>query len=214
MSAAEIIKELPKLTESERRSVLDSLLTLTKQRSQLKDPATEYRAVDLRERGIKETQAADLRARLKTFAGDWNRPEAAIYDKFPLALPPLPEQQEIVRRVEGLFALADQLEVRLAKARGNQVKKFDTSPSILSPFAAERKILACKWTYSPPARSGCALSLREIALTLSQRVQIAGKLVPMAPAEKPASALLGPMTVQPENGRSETTDDTDRNNFN
>ena len=29
-----------------------------------------------------------------------------------------PEQQEIVRRVEGLFALADQLEVRLAKARG------------------------------------------------------------------------------------------------
>ena len=28
------------------------------------------------------------------------------------------EQQEIVRRVEGLFALADQLEARLAKARG------------------------------------------------------------------------------------------------
>jgi type I restriction enzyme, S subunit len=27
------------------------------------------------------------------------------------------EQQEIVRRVEGLFALADQLEVRLEKAR-------------------------------------------------------------------------------------------------
>ncbi len=28
------------------------------------------------------------------------------------------EQQEIVRRVKGLFALADQLELRLAKARG------------------------------------------------------------------------------------------------
>jgi type I restriction enzyme S subunit len=28
------------------------------------------------------------------------------------------EQQEIVRRVEGLFALADPLELRLAKARG------------------------------------------------------------------------------------------------
>ena len=35
---------------------------------------------------------------------------------FPVR-PPLPEQQEIVRRVEGLFALADQLELRLAKAR-------------------------------------------------------------------------------------------------
>ena len=33
------------------------------------------------------------------------------------------EQQEIVRRVEGLFALADQLEERLAKARG-QVEKL------------------------------------------------------------------------------------------
>jgi len=32
------------------------------------------------------------------------------------ALPPLPEQQEIVRRVEALFALADQIEARYAKA--------------------------------------------------------------------------------------------------
>ena len=30
----------------------------------------------------------------------------------------LAEKQEIVRRVEGLFALADQLELRFAKARG------------------------------------------------------------------------------------------------
>lgn len=40
-----------------------------------------------------------------------------------------PEQQEIVRRVEGLFALADQLELRLAKARG-QVDKL--TPSLLA----------------------------------------------------------------------------------
>jgi type I restriction enzyme, S subunit len=44
-------------------------------------------------------------------------------------LPPLAEQQEIVRRVEGLFALADQLELRLAKARG-QVCKL--TPSLLA----------------------------------------------------------------------------------
>lgn len=47
----------------------------------------------------------------------------------PLWIAPLPEQQEIVRRVEGLFALADQLEVRLAKARG-QVEKL--TPSLLA----------------------------------------------------------------------------------
>ena len=35
--------------------------------------------------------------------------------------------RQIVRRVEGLYALADQLEVRLAKARG-QVEKLTPSP--------------------------------------------------------------------------------------
>lgn len=39
--------------------------------------------IDLPARGINETQAADLRARLKTFAEDWERPEADIYDKDP-----------------------------------------------------------------------------------------------------------------------------------
>jgi type I restriction enzyme S subunit len=46
-----------------------------------------------------------------------------------MPVPPLPEQQEIVRRVEGLFALADQLQERLAKARG-QVDKL--TPSLLA----------------------------------------------------------------------------------
>ena len=39
--------------------------------------------VDLRERGIDEAHASDLRARLKTFGEDWNRPEAAVYDEVP-----------------------------------------------------------------------------------------------------------------------------------
>jgi type I restriction enzyme S subunit len=46
-----------------------------------------------------------------------------------IPFPPLPEQREIVRRVEGLFALADQLEERLAKARG-QVDQL--TPSLLA----------------------------------------------------------------------------------
>ena len=43
----------------------------------------EPSGVDLRARGIDEAQAAELRARLKAFAEDWERPEADIYDKDP-----------------------------------------------------------------------------------------------------------------------------------
>ena len=39
--------------------------------------------VDLRERGIDEPQAADLRRRLAPFAEDWDRPEMAAYDELP-----------------------------------------------------------------------------------------------------------------------------------
>ena len=45
---------------------------------------------------------------------------------FPTPVPPTPEQQEIVRRVEELFALADRLEARVGKARG-QVDKLTQS---------------------------------------------------------------------------------------
>lgn len=50
-------------------------------------------------------------------------------------LPPLAEQQEIVRRVAGLFALADQLEQRLAQAR-KQVDKL-TSSLLARAFAGK-----------------------------------------------------------------------------
>ena len=39
--------------------------------------------IDLGARGIDEIQAGELRARLKTFAEDWDRPEADIYDENP-----------------------------------------------------------------------------------------------------------------------------------
>jgi len=95
VSASEIIKELPKLSEAERRAVLDKLHELAvrdedvrlceqaadeqaAELDRLEEPAADYRAVDLRLRGISEAQARDLRARLKTFAEDWDRPEAAI----------------------------------------------------------------------------------------------------------------------------------------
>ena len=37
--------------------------------------------IDLRDCGVDETQAADLAARLRTFAEDWNRPEDDVYDE-------------------------------------------------------------------------------------------------------------------------------------
>ena len=42
-------------------------------------PETSY---DLRELGIDEAQAADLRARLRAFAEDWESPEMDVYDNY------------------------------------------------------------------------------------------------------------------------------------
>ena len=52
-----------------------------------------------------------------------------MLESIALPIAPLPEQQEIVRRVEGMFALADQLELRFVKARG-QVDNL--TPSLLA----------------------------------------------------------------------------------
>jgi hypothetical protein len=38
------------------------------------------KSIDLRDRGIDEEQAADLRWRLQAFSDDWSRPEMDIYD--------------------------------------------------------------------------------------------------------------------------------------
>jgi hypothetical protein len=40
---------------------------------------------DLREREINEAQAAELRARLGTFAEEWDSPEMTIYDDYDAA---------------------------------------------------------------------------------------------------------------------------------
>lgn len=39
--------------------------------------------IDLRDRGIDESQAGDLLRRLSPFSEDWNRPEMAAYDSLP-----------------------------------------------------------------------------------------------------------------------------------
>ena len=73
VNVTQIIEELPKLTASERRAVQAKLVEL----------ASNNSSIELHDRGIDKPQAVDLRSRLRTFAGDWDRPEAAIYDQDP-----------------------------------------------------------------------------------------------------------------------------------
>jgi hypothetical protein len=49
----------------------------------LKSLLPKSNGIDLGARGVDQNQAGDLLARLKTFAEDWNRPEADIYDEDP-----------------------------------------------------------------------------------------------------------------------------------
>jgi hypothetical protein len=70
----ELLQAFEKLPPKEREEFVQEVL----RRVQPRDGD-----IELKERGIDEAHAADLRARLKTFAEDWERPEAAIYDEDP-----------------------------------------------------------------------------------------------------------------------------------
>jgi hypothetical protein len=67
-----------------------------------------------------------------------------------------------------LFGLADQIEA------GTTMAKWQVD-------ARTPSLLARAWTPLPPARSGFALSLREIRLARSQRARLPGALVPLRP---------------------------------
>ena len=73
-STAELLQAFEKLPPKEREEFIQEAL---------KRVGRSDNGVELRERGIDGAHAADLRARLKTFAEDWERPEAAIYDENP-----------------------------------------------------------------------------------------------------------------------------------
>lgn len=49
----------------------------------MRDSSNMVKPIDLREQGIDESQAADLRRRLASFIEDWDRPEMAAYDELP-----------------------------------------------------------------------------------------------------------------------------------
>ena len=70
----ELLQAFEKLPAEEREEFIQEVLRRARKGNG---------SVNLPERGIQEAQAADLRARLKTFAEDWERSEAAIYDEDP-----------------------------------------------------------------------------------------------------------------------------------
>ena len=77
-----------------------------------------------------KTRKMRIDTRLRFLNPQWQIiPWHAGLDTSKLTSHAVPEQQEIVRRVAGMFALADQLEQRLAQARG-QVDKL--TPSFLA----------------------------------------------------------------------------------
>ena len=76
--AAKLVSAFEALPNEEKAELVKELLRRV---SSSDSGVLHDRPVDLDGRGIDRVQAADLRARLKTFAEDWDRPEAAIYDE-------------------------------------------------------------------------------------------------------------------------------------
>lgn len=91
---------------------------------------------------------------------------AAIYQRalfdVPVSLPPLPEQKEIVRRVEELFAFADQVEARVAEAR-KRVEQL-TQSILAKAFRGE---LTAEWRVAHPD----LISGENSAQVLLERIQ-------------------------------------------
>ena len=85
MSATEIASAVKGLSEEKRQRVSQIKASIETMEAELQAilqaSETQPAVVDLPSRNMDETQADDLRTRLKTFSEDWDRPETAIYDR-------------------------------------------------------------------------------------------------------------------------------------
>ena len=68
--AAQVAPDLPEDVRDDTRVIVTFL---------------ETNHIDLRERGIDEAQAAELRAQLGTFAEEWNSQDMTLYDDYDAA---------------------------------------------------------------------------------------------------------------------------------
>ena len=93
----------------------------------------------------------------------------AGFVQLDLLLPPLPEQHEIVRRVEELFAYADQIEKRVEEARSRA--KHLTQSILAKAFRGE---LTAQWRAEHPE----LVSGENSAQALLERIRAARPNVP------------------------------------
>ena len=73
-----------------------------------------------------------LRGKATGTAGSMPKINQQTLISVPIDLPPLAEQREIVRRVEALFNLADQIEARYRKAQAQSISSLNPSSPKLS----------------------------------------------------------------------------------
>ncbi len=87
MKTTETIGAIKSLNEEQRQRVCQIKAQIETMEAELNailgESEDKQAMVDLPSRMIDGTQAADLRARLKTFSEDWDRPENDVYDQSP-----------------------------------------------------------------------------------------------------------------------------------
>jgi hypothetical protein len=85
MKTTETVSAATSLSEEQRQRVRQIKAQIETMEAELnailRESEKQQGVVNLPARGIDETQTADLRARLKTFSEDWDRPEATIYNQ-------------------------------------------------------------------------------------------------------------------------------------
>ncbi len=93
-------------------------------------------SIDLRERGIDETQAADLRARFSTFVEDWESPEMSVYDNMDKRT----ELNEELRPEYDQTVLKNGIRGKYAEryAAGTNIIKLD--PDVAAAFPNEKAV--------------------------------------------------------------------------
>jgi len=96
-----------------------------------------------------------------------------ILTKVPVPKLALAEQRRIVAELDALQAKVDALK-RLQAEPAAELDALPPSPKLRR--ARLRALLDGAWTPSPPAQSGCALSLRKSRLECSQRARPKGEL--------------------------------------
>ncbi len=120
-------------------------------------------------------------------------PISTQYELFHL-LPPLPEQHEIVRRVEALFAYADQIEARLQEATA-RVKHL-TQSILAKAFRGE---LTADWRATHPelvtGENSAAALLERIRATRASGAEVNGKRIRTTTSESVSRTSIAAETA-------------------